>query len=80
MTALYQCALTSQIEDLPSKTEFLRCSSRKILEQMFDQCFNFKGSMYFGYDKVKITIITLRHFPEVKQIDFSLKLKEAQKK
>ncbi len=50
---------------LADKTEYLRCKSTKILENMFKQCFNFKHSEYWGYNKVKITPMELSSFPEI---------------
>ncbi len=65
---LFKCELTSNIRGLHSKTEYLRCKSKKILETMFTQCFNFERSMYWSYHKVKITEINISDFPEVMTI------------
>ena len=36
--------MSSSIRDLPDKTEYLRCSSKKTLENMLSQCFIIDGS------------------------------------
>ena len=65
VTKLFKCELTSNIRKMPDSIEYLRCKSQKILETMFTQCFNFEGSMYYGYHRVKITPIKISNFPEV---------------
>lgn len=73
MTQLYQIKLTSSIQGLHHKTEYLRCKSLKILDEMFQKCFTLRGSMYFGYDHVEIKKMGLNNFPEVKTLNISLK-------
>ena len=65
MSKLYKCVLTSSIRELPDRIEFLKCESKKILDDMFKQCFNFKHSEYFGYYMATVSEMKLSDFPEV---------------
>lgn len=65
---LYKITLTSNIRDLPDKVEYLRSSSRKRLETMYNQCFNIRGSEYFGYDHFHIRPMKISHFPEIMSV------------
>jgi len=68
MSKLYKCVLSSNIRNLENSTEYLSCKSKKLLEDMFTQCFNFEYSMYYGYHHVIITRMTVSKFPEVRTI------------
>lgn len=65
---LFKCDLSSSIKGLNDKTEYLRCSSKLILYQMFKDCFKSKYSMYWGYETVVIKKTNLSKFPEIKQM------------
>lgn len=77
--ALYECVLTSNIRGLADKTEYLRCKSKKILVTMFEQCFNFEHSMYWGYNKAKIRPMKLSSFHEVMSITVNCNLTKKEK-
>lgn len=68
MSKLFKCNLSSNIRELADKTEYLRCKSKKILEDMFTRSFNFEHSEYFGYNKVKISEMKISDFPEIMTI------------
>lgn len=70
---LYKCVLTSDIRIIPDLTEYLKCESKKILENMFNNCFTISGSMYFGYHKVTISPMKVSNFPEVKTMQIKCK-------
>jgi len=65
MSKLFKCKLSSNIRELADKTEYLRCKSKKILENMFTPSFNSVYSEYFGYTKAEVTEMKISDFPEV---------------
>jgi len=72
MGKLFKCVVTSSIRELPDRTDYLRCKSKKILEDMFKQCFNSKHSEYYGYYMVTISQMKFSDFPQV----ITVKVKE----
>ena len=70
---LYKCILKPNIRNLEDSTEYLRCKSKKTLQNMFTQCFGFEHSMYYGYHKVIITEMKMSNFPEVRTVKVKCK-------
>lgn len=68
MSKLYKIELTSKINGLSDRTEYIRSSSEKTIKNMLEQCFVIKNSEYFGYDNYSINIMKLSNFPELMTI------------
>lgn len=69
MGKLFKCVITSSIRELPDRIDYLRCKSKKILEDMFKQCFNVKHSEYWGYCFVTISQMKFSNFPQVMTVN-----------
>ena len=54
-TKLFEVVCTARYNrNLSDRIEYLRCESKKMLEDGIRKCFTLEGTEYFGYDDLKV--------------------------
>ena len=70
---LFEVVCTARYNrNLSERKEYIRCKSKKVLENSIMNCFNLDTTEYFGYTNIRVTEV--KDVPELVRIKFKTKL------